>query len=117
MLSIYLQKLRFKSFHGLYPEEKVLGNQFEVNLTVKYLPQHLPIVNIEQTINYQDLFEIVEKRMLVPTELLETLAPIITDDIFAAYPFVKNIIISIAKFNPPIDRFNGNVAVSFEKNY
>lgn len=117
MLSICLQQLIFKSYHGLYPEEKILGNRFEVNLTVKYLPQNLPIANIEQTINYQHLFEIVEKRMLVPTDLLETLVTTIAEDIFAAYPFIKNIAISIAKLNPPILGFNGNVAVSFEKSF
>jgi dihydroneopterin aldolase len=116
MISICLQNLQFKAFHGLYAEEKVLGNVFEVNLTVKYQPEILPITNINQTINYQNLFEIVERRMNVATELLETLVTLISDDIATAFPFIKNIEISITKKNPPISKFNGSVAVSFEIN-
>ena len=116
MISIHLQSLEFKTFHGLYDEEKVLGNIFEVNLTVQYQPEILPIVNIEQTINYQNLFEIVERRMNIATELLETLVTFISNDIATAFPFIKHIEISITKKNPPIERFNGSVAVSFETN-
>lgn len=115
MLSIHLQNLQFKSFHGLYAEEKILGNKFEVNLIVKYQPQNLPVLNINETINYEHLFSIVEKRMMVSTELLETLVTVISDDIFNSYSFVKNVVISITKLNPPIKGFIGNVAVSFEK--
>jgi len=116
MISIHLQNLQFKAFHGLYAEEKVLGNVFEVNLTVKYQPEILPIINIDQTINYQNLFEIVERRMNVATELLETLVTFISNDIETAFPFIKHIEVSITKKNPPIKGFNGNVAVSFEIN-
>jgi len=116
MISIHLQSLQFKAFHGLYAEEKVLSNIFEVNLTVKYQPEVLPIVNIEQTINYQNLFEIVERRMNVATELLETLVTYISNDIATAFPFIQHIEISITKKNPPIKGYNGNVAVSFEIN-
>ncbi len=116
MISIHLQNLQFKAFHGLYAEEKVLGNIFEVNLTVKYQPEILPIINIDQTINYQNLFEIVEKRMNVATELLETLVTLISNDIETAFPYIRHIEISITKKNPPIKGFNGNVAVSFETN-
>ncbi len=115
MISILLQNLQFKAFHGLYAEEKVLGNVFEVNLTVKYQPEILPIINIEQTINYQNLFDIVARRMNVATELLETLVTSISNDIETSFPFIENIEISITKKNPPIKGFNGSVAVSFEK--
>ena len=116
MISIHLQNVQFKAFHGLYEEEKILGNTFELNLTVKYQPETLPITSIEQTINYQILFDIVEKRMSIPTELLETLATSIYNDITTVFPFVEHIEISITKKNPPIKGFKGTVAVSFEKN-
>ncbi len=115
MLSIHLQNLLFKNTHGLYNEEKILGNIFQVNLIVKYKPQNLPIVNINETINYENLFSIVEKRMLVANELLETLVTLISEDIFNSYSFVKNVNITITKLNPPIKGFIGNVAISFEK--
>jgi len=115
MLSINLQNLQFKSFHGLYAEEKILGNHFEVNLTVKYQPQTLPINAIEQTINYQNIFEVIEQRMSIPTELLETLVVDIVNEIMNAFSMVDEVDICIAKKNPPIKNFIGNVAVSYHK--
>ena len=114
MLSIHLQNLQFKSYHGLYEEEKILGNIFIVNLIVKYQPASLPIINIEQTINYEDLFSLIEKRMLIATELLETLVTEIAEEIFDKCKNIEEIYISITKQNPPIAGFSGNVAVSFE---
>ena len=34
MFTIELSKLRFHAYHGLYHEEKKLGGDFEVNVTV-----------------------------------------------------------------------------------
>lgn len=114
MLSIYLKNLQFRSHHGIYEQEKILGNIFIVNLKVKYQPTSLPIKNIEQTINYEDLFSLLEKRMLVATELLETLVTEIAEEIFYIYKNIEEVYISITKQNPPIVSFTGNVAVSFE---
>lgn len=113
MFTIHLQNLQFKSFHGLYAEEKILGNCFVVNLTVKYQPTTLPINAIEQTINYQNIFEIIEKRMSIPTELLETIVVDIANEIMNAFLIVEEVDICIAKKNPPIKNFVGNVAVSY----
>ena len=114
MFTIHLQNLQFKSFHGLYAEEKILGNHFEVNVMVKYLPKKLPIKSIEQTINYQDIFAIVEQQMSIPTALLETLVVDIANDISRQFSMVKEVDICIAKKNPPISNFIGNVAVSYQ---
>ena len=114
MFTIHLQNLQFKSYHGLYAEEKVLGNCFEVNLKVKYQPSLLAINSIEQTINYQNLFEIIERRMLIATELLETIVVDIANEIMNAFLIVEEVDICIAKKNPPIKNFVGNVAVSYQ---
>jgi 7,8-dihydroneopterin aldolase/epimerase/oxygenase len=114
MLTIHLHNLQFKSFHGLYAEEKILGNHFEVNLTVKYQPKKLPIQSIEQTINYQNVFEIVEQQMSTPTALLETLVVAIANEILKQFSMAKEVDICIAKKNPPIPNFIGNVAVSYQ---
>ena len=113
MIIIYLQNLQFNSFHGLFPEEKILGNQFTVNATIKYKPTTDVIVNIEETINYQSIYEIIEKRMLVATELLETLVMNIANDILNKFSIANEIEISITKKNPPITHFTGNVAVNY----
>jgi 7,8-dihydroneopterin aldolase/epimerase/oxygenase len=113
MLSIHLQNLSFFCFHGLYAEEKILGNRFEVNVTVKYKPLVNIITLIDETINYQTIFEIVEKKMLIPTEFLETLAMDITNNILTKFTIVTEVDICIKKQHPPIQNLVGNVAVSY----
>jgi dihydroneopterin aldolase len=116
MMYIHLHDLRFRAFHGLYEEEKILGNDYELNLTVGFEPEQLPIHHIGQTLNYVALFELVKTRMSVPTGLLETIVTEIADQIRSEYAAVSKISISLKKLFPPINNFEGAVGVSFEWN-
>ncbi|KAF0240924.1 MAG: hypothetical protein FD183_885 [Chitinophagaceae bacterium] len=69
-MQIHLNDLRFFAYHGLYAEEKQLGNYFELNIDIQYTPIHLPITDINDTVNYAAVFELVSKRMAIPTPLL-----------------------------------------------
>ncbi len=114
MFSIQLENLEFKSFHGLYPEEKIIGGSFIVNLSVHFAMSNKKNILIDQTVNYEKLFEIVSKHMNRPTELLENLVVIIADDVFNQINQVQQINISITKKNPPIQQFIGDVSVSYQ---
>lgn len=116
MLSIHLHQLVFHAFHGLYEEEKILGNEFMVDLTVQHHPANIPIHAINDTINYVALYELVKKRMEVPVLLLETLATSIAQDILLQFVLAETVNISITKLHPPISEFSGQVGVSFELN-
>jgi len=72
-MTIELKQLRFFGHHGLYKEERKTGNEFEVNVSVSYIPGSELITELSSTINYAVLFETVRKRMKQPTDLLETL--------------------------------------------
>ena len=115
MLTIHLQNLQFKAYHGLYEEEKILGNHFTVNVLVKYQPKNILITSIKETINYQTIFELISKRMLIATALLETLVIDIANEIFDEFYLVEEVDICIVKKNAPIEKFIGNVAVSYNK--
>jgi dihydroneopterin aldolase len=116
MMFIHLHGLRFQGFHGLYEEERLLGNEYEVNLSVGFEPKQLPINGLEQTIDYTQLLKLVKNRMAVPTPLLETLATGIAIEICSGYSEVVKISISIKKLYPPLNNFEGAVGVSFEWN-
>ena len=116
-ITIELKQLRFFAFHGLYPEEKKTGNEFEVDLFVTYSPGNGIITGLEETVNYVALFELLKKEMQQPRELLETLAMEIAGLIHASFRFTKRIEIRITKLHPPIDRFTGSVGVNYSKEY
>jgi 7,8-dihydroneopterin aldolase/epimerase/oxygenase len=117
LMTIELRDLHFHAFHGLYPEERKAGNDFRVWLQVDYQPPEEVITAIEDTINYAALFDIVQKAMHSPVDLLETLVMEIADTIHLRFPQVIRISISIHKLHPPIARFTGEVGVKFEKEY
>jgi dihydroneopterin aldolase len=63
------------------------------------------------------LYEIVKKRMLIPSDLIEVVAADVLTAIHQKFPEVKQIKISIQKSNPPVIGFKGSVGVSLQKNY
>jgi dihydroneopterin aldolase len=114
MMKIHLSKLYFFAFHGIYEEERLLGNDFEVNIEVGFTPASLPVLHIKDTINYVDVYGLVKKRMSIPTALLETLATDIAIAILAQFSLAEQVFISIDKVRPPIEQFRGRLGVSFE---
>ncbi|HEX6914478.1 MAG TPA: dihydroneopterin aldolase [Chitinophagaceae bacterium] len=116
MLSIELRRLRFHAFHGVFPEERILGNEYEADLSVSFIPAALPVYQLGDTMDYTSLYEMVKRRMAIPTPLLETIATEISDEIRLQYPQVTGIRISIRKLYPPVNSFEGTVGVSFEWN-
>ena len=114
-LQVLVRNCRFRAFHGLYPEERQKGNDFVVNLAVSYIPRSGTITALEDTIDYADLFAIIDQAMKDPVDLLETLAQHIAAEIHRKYPQVTETDIEIEKLNPPIDKFTGSAAVRFRR--
>ena len=114
MLSIHLHNIVFYGYHGIYEEEKILGNEFELNITIRHSPQHLPVKHLSDTVDYISVYELVKKRMAIPTPLLETLATGIAQQILAQFSLAEAVFISIRKMHPPVSQLKGSVGVSFE---
>lgn len=116
MITIKLHKLHFFAFHGLYPEEKQVGAEFEVNLSVSFLPADT-ITHLSETINYVKLYQFLKEEMQKPRELLETFVMEVTQSIHVSFPYVKKIEISVTKLQAPIAGFTGNIAVEYSKEF
>jgi dihydroneopterin aldolase len=116
LYTIHLHQLEFFAFHGLYEEERVVGNKFVVSVDVDFESNHI-ITSISDTIDYTLIYEIIKKRMVIPTGLIEIVAEDIISGIHEKFGQVKQIKISIQKSNPPIISFKGNVGLSLQKNF
>jgi dihydroneopterin aldolase len=116
MYSVTLRNVSFFAYHGLYPEEAVNGNTFEIDLTLS-CAYHQPIHSIADTVDYVAVYELLKKEMEIPRSLLETLAEDICQKIQSAFPLVKTIEINIRKMHPPIPGFTGQVGVGLVKAY
>ena len=117
MLSVQLQNLSFYAFHGVYEGEGHIGNTFQVDLTVKYDERHVKLDNLESIINYEKLFDIVKKRMAIPSRLLEEVAETIILKIRHKYSMVTAITISIFKLKAPLENFEGKVGITLHKSF
>ena len=116
-MTIELKGLRFFAEHGMYEEEKKVGNEFEVDVSVVYKAPKKTIVSIEETVNYVEIYRIIEDEFRDQKLLLETCAMKICERVQQVFPELKNINISIKKINPPITNFTGYVGVSYSKEF
>ena len=114
-IRISLNKLLFVGYHGLYPEEKKLGNNYSVEIDIDFTPKQGVIDQLDQTIDYVHVYAIVKKWMEIPTPLLETLVGKIADDILSSQPLANTVFVKITKLHLPISSFEGNVSVKIEK--
>jgi dihydroneopterin aldolase len=114
-MRISLNKLLFVGYHGLYPEEKKLGNNYSVEIDIDFTPQQGVIDQLDQTIDYVHVYAIVKKWMEIPTPLLETLVGKIADDILSSQALANKVFVKITKLHLPISSFEGNVSVKIEK--
>ena len=117
LFTISLNNVRFRAYHGLYPEERQKGNDFVVNLQVSFPPISGSVVSLEDTIDYAELFEIINATMQEPVDLLETVVQTITHNVSKKFPQVKRIDISVEKLNPPIDKFSGSAEVKYRRDF
>ena len=107
---IELKNMRFHAYHGVLPEEKKNGNQFMVNIRLSAdLAEAVASDNLNHTINYAELYTLVESEMREPSELIEHAAGRIFNSIKAIFPQIKWIEVRLAKLNSPV---NGNVEAS-----
>lgn len=114
-MRISLNKLLFVGYHGLYPEEKKLGNNYSVEIDIDFTPKQGVIDQLDQTIDYVHVYAIVKKWMEIPTPLLETLVGRIADDILSSQALANKVFVKITKLHLPISSFEGNVSVKIEK--
>jgi len=112
MLTIHLHNLLFHSFHGMYKEEKILGNDFEVNVDVSIKAQE-NITKLRQSVDYVSLYSLIKEVMDQPTPLLEKLVQELADKIRLLDEKIEGVSISIKKVNPPIGNLQGTVGVSY----
>ncbi len=115
-MHIYLNDLIFNGFHGVYPAEKKIGNTFKVDVHIQMTPATKTIHKLEDTIDYVQVYALIQKIMAVPTPLLETIVANIADQILAAHPIAESVYVKITKQQLSVPYFEGTTAVDVERN-
>jgi len=114
---VALEDLRFYAYHGYYPEEQVLGNEFVVAIRVVFERHASGSDELVNTINYEKLYQIAKDEMKIPRKLLETVADSILSRLRGDFSFICEAEVQIIKNNPPFggDRAKASVILSWSK--
>ena len=107
--TVALKDVKCFALHGYYSEEQLIGNHFIIDLETEFIPQGFDD-ELAQTVNYEDLNEIILNEMKNTQKLLETVLKNIISKVIEIYPFVEHVNVSIKKLNPPM---HGQVGHSF----
>ena len=100
---IILEGMQFYGYHGVNPEERVLGQRYLVDLIADLdLSLAGRTDRLEDTVSYSHIYRAV--RAVVegePRNLLESAAQAIADRVLAEFP-VEAVSVTVKKPNPPV---------------
>lgn len=114
---IFLNKMQFYGYHGVFSEENKLGQPFEVDLTVEQdLRKAGQSDDLEATVNYAELFnlckDVMENRVF---KLVEAVAETIASEVFEKFSSVEACTVKIYKKSPPINGHYDSVGVEIQR--
>jgi dihydroneopterin aldolase len=100
---LLLSNISFFAFHGVNEQETKVGNTFTIDLKIGGdFKSACASDNIEDAINYAEIYQTVKKVMDIPCKLLEHLAEEICIALKKDFTQIESIEIKVTKINPPI---------------
>lgn len=115
---IILENLKIYAYHGVLSEETIIGTYYFLNIEVHAdLWKATETDDLNDTVNYAEINEIVQAEMKIPSKLMEHVAGRIMQSIKVKFPQISLIKIKITKTNPPMEGEMHGVSVEFEQNY
>lgn len=110
---IRLENLRFYSRIGVADQERVVGNEFYVDVSVVLDGSGFVAEDLSSSISYADIYEGVEVQMGKEWHLLESVCVAMAEEIEKMSSRIKNIRIKIRKLAPPISGIQGCASVEY----
>ncbi|OJV32012.1 MAG: dihydroneopterin aldolase [Bacteroidales bacterium 36-12] len=103
MAKIILEDMEFHAYHGVYDFEKTEGNTFLVTAVMDIDIQKAGVTdNLDDTLNYQSVYDVIKSEMLIPSDLIEHISQRILGALKKQFPQIKHLTISLSKLNPPL---------------
>lgn len=115
---ILLEKIKIYAYHGVLPEETKIGTYYYVDAEIHTdFSKATYTDNLQDTISYADINEIIHQEMSIPSLLLERVAGRILEQIENKYSNIDFLKIRITKTNPPMKGEVQGAAIEIEKQY
>ena len=100
---IRLEKLRFRALHGVLPQERIVGGDYVVTLRIGYPWQTAMETDaVGDTLDYAAVYRLVQREMVLPSQLLEHVAGRIVKALLHDFPRITSIDLWLTKTCPPM---------------
>ncbi len=100
---VALEGMEFHAYHGVYEEERKIGNKYMVDIAVSVdFEAAAQQDRLTDTVNYEILYRIVKTEMEKASRLLENIAFRISEKVLEHFKQIKTVEIRIKKYNPPV---------------
>jgi 7,8-dihydroneopterin aldolase/epimerase/oxygenase len=107
MNKIIVEGINLYCYHGCLEEEGKIGANYLVDVTMETdFMEAAQTDDLNKTIDYVIIFNIVKAQMAIRAKLLETVGQRIIVELKKEFNTLKKIKVKITKLNPPM---NGNV--------
>jgi len=100
---IVLEGMEFYASVGYYQEEKELKGRFSIDVAIwSDLSASGASDDLNETINYETVYQFCKNVMALEYDLLETIGTEIADEIKNQWPHIEKVRVSVSKWNPPL---------------
>lgn len=101
--TITVNGLRFYAYHGVDPQERIVGCWFRVDLTIELdATRAISTDQLDGTVSYATAAEIVSKEMQIPSNLIEHVTGRIAASLLDSISAIDRVTVSVSKENPPL---------------
>lgn len=103
MSVISIEGMEFFAYHGCFKEEQVIGTKFRCDLFLEVdTTKAEQTDNLHDTVNYQEVYQMVQEEMETKSKLLEHVGRRILNRVSEDFPHVAHAQLKIRKLNPPL---------------
>ena len=100
---ILLKEIRCYAYHGVAPQENLIGNEYIIDLKLKVdISKAAQTDEVADTVNYAEVNQVIMAEMAVPSKLLEHVGGRIIEKLFQQFPALEEIELHLSKRNPPM---------------
>ena len=118
MSKIFLEDVKIYAYHGVLPEENIIGTNYILNAEIHTdLWAAAASDDLNDTISYADINEIIHNEMKISSQLLEHVAGRIITKIGEKFSQISYIKLKITKTSPPMKGEIKGASIELEKSF
>jgi dihydroneopterin aldolase len=118
MSKIFLDEVKIYAYHGVLPEENTIGTYYILNMELHTdLWKAADSDDLNDTISYADINDLIHKEMKIKSKLLEHVAGRIISKVHEKFPQIDYIKLKITKTAPPMKGEMKGASIELEKSF